>query len=125
MINLGGIDWELKTLARNPEFNYQEEFVERKMISGKVRRIYKGKRMTFTATYGYLTDTQISNLYSLLDSQRNNGYVSATITTPSGTFEGNASIEIDDSQKRFTHSDSLGWIWTNWVIIITAIDLIK
>ena len=125
MINLGGIDWELKTLARNPEFNYQEEFVERKMISGKVRRIYKGKRMTFTATYGYLTDTQISNMYSLLDSQRNNGYVSATITTPSGTFEGNASIEIDDSQKRFTHSDSLGWIWTNWVIIITAIDLIK
>lgn len=125
MINLGGINWELKTLARNPEFNYQEEFVERKMISGKVRRIYKGKRMTFTATYGYLTDTQISNLYSLLDSQRSNGYVSATITTPSGTFEGNVSIEIDDSQKRYTHSDSLGWIWTNWVIILTAIDLVK
>ena len=125
MINLGGIDWELKTLAPNPEFNYQEEYVERKMISGKVRRIYKGKRMTFTATYGYLTDTQISNLYSLLDSQRTNGYVSATITTPSGTFEGNVSIEIDDSQKRYTHSDSLGWIWTNWVIILTAIDLVK
>lgn len=125
MINLGGINWELKTLAPDPEFNYQEEFVERKMISGKVRRIYKGKRMTFTATYGYLTDTQISNLYSLLDSQRSNGYVSATITTPSGTFEGNVSIEIDDSQKRYTHSDSLGWIWTNWVIILTAIDLVK
>jgi len=125
MINLGGINWELKTLAPDPEFNYEEEFVERKMISGKVRRIYKGKRMTFTATYGYLTDTQISNLYSLLDSQRSNGYVSATITTPSGTFEGNVSIEIDDSQKRYTHSDSLGWIWTNWVIILTAIDLVK
>lgn len=125
MINLGGINWELKTLAPDPEFNYQEEFVERKMISGKVRRIYKGKRMTFTATYGYLTDAQISNLYSLLDSQRSNGYVSATITTPSGTFEGNVSIEIDDSQKRYTHSDSLGWIWTNWVIILTAIDLVK
>lgn len=125
MINLGGINWELKTLAPDPEFNYEEEFVERKMISGKVRRIYKGKRMTFTAKYGYLTDTQISNLYSLLDSQRSNGYVSATITTPSGTFEGNVSIEIDDSQKRYTHSDSLGWIWTNWVIILTAIDLVK
>mgnify|MGYP000950523092 CR=1 FL=1 len=125
MINLGGINWELKTLAPDPEFNYEEEFVERKMISGKVRRIYKGKRMTFTAVYGYLTDTQISNLYSLLDSQRSNGYVSATITTPSGTFEGNVSIGIDDSQKRYTHSDSLGWIWTNWVIILTAIDLVK
>lgn len=125
MINLGGIDFELNTLAPNPEFNYEEEYVERKMISGKLREIYKGKRMTFTATYAYLNSTQISQLYSLLDQQRANGCVSATITTPSGTFEGNVTITIDDTQKRFTYNSSLGWIWSNWVILLTAVDLIK
>jgi len=125
MINIGGIDFELDTLASNPEFNYEEEFVELKMISGKIRNIYKGKRMSFTATYAYLNSTQISDLYSLLDLQRTNGYVSAVITTPSGEFSGNVTISIDDSQKRFSYNEKLGWIWTNWVIIFTAVDLIK
>ena len=125
MINIGGIDFELKTLAPNPEFSYEEEYVERKMISGKLRKIYKGKRMNFTATYAYLTSTQINNLYSLLDQQRTNGFVSASITTPSGAFEGNVTITIDDTQKRFTYNSTLGWIWSNWVIVLTAVDLIK
>lgn len=123
MINLGGIDFELSTLKGNCDFNYVDEYIERKMISGKIRRIYKGKRLTMTLTYGFLTDAQISNVYSLIASQRNNGYVSAAITTPDSSFEGNVTINIDDDQKRFAYSNGK-WIWTNWVLTLQAIDLV-
>lgn len=127
MINLGGIDFELDTLAPNPEFNYQDEFIERKMISGKIRRIYKGKRMTMTLVYGYLTDSQVSNLYSLISSQITNGFISAAITTSNNqTFQGNVNISLDESQKRFKYdSSSSKWIWSNWKVVLTAVDLVQ
>jgi hypothetical protein len=123
MINLGGIDFELNTLAPNPEFNYQQVYVERTMISGKIRRIYKGKRMTMALVYGYLTEKQISDLYGLLASQQTNGFISAAITTPSGDFSGNVMIDIDESQKRFKIVDGKG-VWSNWVINLTGVDLL-
>jgi hypothetical protein len=123
MINLGGIDFELNTLAPNPEFNYQQVYVERTMISGKIRRIYKGKRFTMSIAYGYLTDQQISNLYGLLSSQSQNGFISAAITTPDGSFTGNVMIDIDESQKRFKIVDGKG-VWSNWVINLTGVDLL-
>jgi hypothetical protein len=123
MINLGGIDFELNTLAPNPEFNYQQVYVERTMISGKIRRIYKGKRMTMALVYGYLTEKQISDLYGLLASQQTNGFISAAITTPRGDFSGNVMIDIDESQKRFKIVDGKG-VWSNWVINLTGVDLL-
>jgi hypothetical protein len=122
MINLGGIDFELPTMAPNPTFNYEQVYVERTMISGKLKRIYKGKRFTMSIAYGYLTDQQISNLYGLLNSQSINGFISASITTPDGNFTGNVMIDIDESQKRFTMKDGKG-IWTNWVVNLTGVDL--
>lgn len=124
MISLGGIDFELATIAPNPEFNYEDEYVERKMLSGKVRRFYKGKRMTLSLSYAYLTDQQISNLYSLLDSQRTNGYIPAIITAPSGTFTGNVHITIDESQKRFALIEGK-WVWSYWKVLLEAVDLIS
>lgn len=124
MINLGGIDFELNTLAPNPTFNYVDEYIERKMLSGKIRRIYKGKRFNAELTYGYLTEQQISNLYGLLNSQQNNGFINATITMPNDTFNGNINISIDEGQKRYAYINNQ-WIWTNWKIIIDGVDLIK
>ena len=60
MINLGGYDFELGTLASNPKFGYITEYREYKTISGKIRRDVKGKRFQGTFSYGYLTATEIS-----------------------------------------------------------------
>jgi hypothetical protein len=124
MINLGGIDFELPTLAPNPEFNWQEEYVERKMLSGKIRRVYKGRRFTMTLVYGYLTEQQASDLYGLLASQQSNGYVAAAVTTPDGSFSGNVTIDVDESQKRFKIADGKG-VWSNWVLTLSGTDLQK
>ena len=124
MINLGGIDFELNTLAPNPTFNYIDEYIERKMLSGKIRRIYKGKRFNCELVFGYLNEQQISNLYGLLNSQQKNGFISATITMPNGSFSGNVNLTIDEGQKRYAYINNK-WIWTNWKIIIDGVDLIK
>ena len=124
MINLGGIDFELNTLAPNPTFNYIDEYIERKMLSGKIRRIYKGKRFNCELVFVYLNEQQISNLYGLLNSQQNNGFISATITMPNGSFSGNVNLTIDEGQKRYAYINNK-WIWTNWKIIIDGVDLIK
>jgi hypothetical protein len=124
VINLGGIDFELPTLAPNPSFNWVQEYVERQMLSGKMRRVYKGRRFSATLTYGYLTDQQVSDLYGLLSSQQQNGYVAASMTTPDGTFAGNVTIDVDESQKRFTLKDGKG-VWSNWILTIKGVDLQK
>ena len=44
MINLGGIDFELETIGKEPQFGFSAEYREFKTISGKIRRDAKGKR---------------------------------------------------------------------------------
>ena len=123
MINLGGIDFELQTMAPEPTFNYEEVYVEKTMISGKLVRIYKGKRFTMSMAFVYLTDQQIINLYGLLSSQSQNGFITASITTPSGTFSGNVLIDVDESQKRFAIKEGKG-IWSNWIVNVKGVNLL-
>lgn len=124
MINLGGIDFELKTMNKNPSFYFAEEFIERKMISGKVRRKYKGKRLIVELSYAYLTEQQISDLYGLLNSQQINGSIPAIIDTFNGPFTGDVNISIDEGQKRFKYDQNTNnWIWTNWNVSIIGTDL--
>lgn len=119
MINLGGYDFELGTLASNPKFGYITEYREYKTISGKIRRDVKGKRFQGTFSYGYLTATEISNINSLLDTQKTAGYISAEIETSDGTFTGNVFLTIDDTQVRFSAGK-----WVDWKIIVTGVDLV-
>lgn len=124
MIKLGGIDFELATLAPNPKFGYTYEYVEKKMISGRIRRIYKGRRAQIELSYGYLTDEQISNLDGLIRSQLQNGYVSVEIDMPKGEFIGEANITINNLQSRYAYINKK-WVWTNYEIIITGTTYMK
>lgn len=119
MINLGGYDFELGTLASNPKFGYIAEYREYKAVSGKIRRDVKGKRFQGTFSYAYLTDTEIGYVNSLLDAQKISGYISAEIETADGTFTGNVFLTIDDTQVRFSQGK-----WLNWKLVVTGVDLV-
>ena len=88
-------------------------------MSGKIRRDVKGKRFQGTFSYGYLTATEISNINSLLDTQKTSGYISAEIETADGTFEGDVFLTVDDTQVRFSAGK-----WVDWKIVVTGVDLV-
>ena len=123
MIALNGVDFEINTMAANPKFGYVDEFREYPMLSGKIRRDIKGKRFSAEIAYGYLTDLQIASVYDLLDAQKTAGYLTAEITMPGGTFEGNVFLSVNNSQSRYYIKDGVG-CWTNWRIILTGVDLV-
>lgn len=124
MIKLGGVDFELKTLAPNPKFGYTFEYVEKKMISGRVRRIYRGRRVQVELNYGYLTDEQISNLDGLMKSQNQNGFISIELDMPNGSFIGDANISVNNLQSRYAYINGK-WVWTNYEIILTGTSYVK
>lgn len=124
MIKLGGIDFELKTLAPNPKFGYTFEYVEKKMISGRVRRIYRGRRVQVELNYGYLTNEQISNLDGLMKSQNQNGFISIELDMPNGSFIGDANISVNNLQSRYAYINGK-WVWTNYEIILTGTSYVK
>lgn len=119
MINLGGYDFELETLASNPKFGYTTEYREYNTVSGKLRRDVKGKRFSGTFSYAYLTTAEIGYVNALLDAQKTVGYISAEIDTSDGTFTGNVFLTIDDTQVRFSAGK-----WINWKIVVTGVDLV-
>lgn len=119
MINLGGYDFELETLASNPKFGYITEYREYKTVSGKIRRDVKGKRFSGTFSYGYLTATEIGYVNALLEAQKTSGYISARIDTADGTFDGNVFLSVDDTQVRFSAGK-----WVDWKIVVTGVDLV-
>lgn len=123
MLTINGIDMELPQMGREPTMGYADEYVEKTMISGKIRRIYKGRRFYANFSYAFLTAEQRATVNSLLAAQRQNGYLDVQISSPFGSYNGQAIIELGQEQTRFAYSDVLGeYVWTNWDLTLKGVD---
>lgn len=122
MLKIEGVDFELPQMGREPSMGYSDEYTEKTMISGKIRRIYKGKRLYATFSYAFLTDEQISAMDELLSTQRQNGYLNVEISTPYGEYTGGAIIELNSDQTRYKYDSTTGkYVWTNWSLSLKAV----
>lgn len=123
MLTINGIDMELPQIGREPTMGYSDEYVEKTMISGKIRRIYKGRRFYANFSYAFLTAEQRATVNSLLAAQRQNGYLDVQISSPFGSYNGQAIIELGQEQTRFKYDETLGdYVWTNWQLTLKAVD---
>ena len=123
MLTINGIDMELPQIGREPTMGYADEYVEKTMISGKIRRIYKGRRFYANFSYGFLTEEQRATMNSLLAAQRQNGYLTVQISSPYGTYNGQAIIELGQEQTRFKYDEEAqDYVWTNWTLTLKGVD---
>lgn len=123
MLKINNIDMELPQMGREPTMGYADEYVEKTMISGKIRRIYKGRRFYANFSYALLTAEQRATVNSLLAAQRQNGYLTVQISSPFGTYNGQAIIELGQEQTRFKYDETLGeYVWINWQLTLKAVD---
>lgn len=123
MLTINGIDMELPQIGREPTMGYADEYTEKTMISGKIRRIYKGRRFYANFSYGFLTAEQRATINSLLAAQRQNGYLTVQISSPYGTYNGQAIIELGQEQTRFKYDEEAqDYVWTNWTLTLKGVD---
>ena len=123
MLTINNIDMELPQMGKEPQMGYAEEYVEKTMLSGKIRRIYRGKRFYATFSYAYLTSEQRTIIQQLLAAQEQSGYVTVQISSPYGTFSGQAIMEVNQQQTRFAYSDVLkDYVWVNWQITVKGVE---
>ena len=123
MLTINNIDMELPQMGKEPQMGYAEEYVEKTMLSGKIRRIYRGKRFYATFSYAYLTSEQRTIIQQLLAAQEQSGYVSVQISSPYGTFSGQAIMELNQQQTRFAYSEVLGdYVWVDWQITVKSVE---
>ena len=123
MLKINNIDMELPQIGKEPKMGYAEEYVEKTMLSGKIRRIYRGKRFYATFSYAYLTSEQRTIIQQLLAAQEQSGYVTVQISSPYGTFSGQAIMELNQQQTRFAYSDVLGdYVWVDWQITVKGVE---
>lgn len=123
MLMINNIDMELPQIGREPTMGYADEYIEKTMISGKIRRIYKGRRFYANFSYGFLTAEQRAIVNSLLAAQRQYGYLSVQISSPYGTYNGQAIIELGQEQTRFKYDEEAqDYVWTNWTLTLKGVD---
>ena len=123
MLTINGIDMELPQIGREPTMGYADEYVEKTMISGKIRRIYKGRRFYANFSYAFLTAEQRATVNSLLAAQRQNGYLNVQISSPFGSYNGQAIIELGQEQTRFKYDETAGdYVWINWTLTLKGVD---
>lgn len=122
MLKINNVDMEFPQMGREPTMGYTDEYVEKTMISGKIRRIYKGRRFSATFSYAYLTSSQRNTLDTLLAAQRQNGYLIAQIDSPFGTYNGQVIMTLDKEQTRFKYDETLGeYVWVNWQLTLKGV----
>ena len=123
MLTINNIDMELPQMGKEPQMGYAEEYVEKTMLSGKIRRIYRGKRFYATFSYAYLTSEQRTTIQQLLAAQEQSGYVTVQISSPYGTFSGQAIMELNQQQTRFAYSEVLkDYVWVDWQITVKGVE---
>lgn len=121
MLIINGTEWELPQINKEPEMGYADEYIEKTMISGRIRRIYRGKRFYAKFSYPFLLQEQIDQLNQLLAAQRRTGTLSVEISAPNDSYKGEAILEVNDRQKRFKFNAKTNEaVWTNWQLNIKA-----
>lgn len=119
MLKIENVDLEYPQIGKEPTMGYSDEYIEKTMMSGLIKRIYKGKRFYATFSYPYLLERERATLNSLLNTQRVQGYLNVVIDTPFGQYSGQAILELSNDQTRFMYSNVLDdYVWTNWSITL-------
>lgn len=119
MLKVENINIEYPQIGKEPTMGYSDEYVEKTMMSGLIKRIYKGKRFYATFSYPYLLENERATINSLLATQRTQGYLNVVIDTPFGQYSGQAILELGNDQTRFMYSNVLqDYVWTNWSITL-------
>lgn len=119
MLKVENINIEYPQIGKEPTMGYSDEYVEKTMMSGLIKRIYKGKRFYATFSYPYLLENERATINSLLATQRTQGYLNVVIDTPFGQYAGQAILELGNDQTRFMYSNVLqDYVWTNWSITL-------
>ena len=122
MLKINGIDMELPQIGKEPKMGYKDEYIEKTMISGRIRRIYKGRRFYANFSYGFLTAAQRATVNSLLSAQRQNGYLDVQISTPFGSYNGQAVIELNSNQTRFAYDETAqDYVWIDWSLELKGV----
>ena len=122
MLKINGIDMELPQIGKEPTMGYEDEYIEKTMISGRIRRIYKGRRFYANFSYGFLTAEQRATVNSLLSAQRQNGYLDVQISTPFGSYNGQAVIELNSNQTRFAYDETAqDYVWIDWALELKGV----
>lgn len=123
MFTINGQDWELPQSGHEPTMGYSDEYIEKTMISGKIRRIYCGRRFYAHFSYPFLSDSQMTSLEALYATQRRDGSLTVEIDSPYGSWRGAAILDGNNNQRRFTSDPTTGERkWLDWNISITAVD---
>lgn len=123
MLIINDINFELPQMGREPTMGYADEYIEKTMISGKIRRIYKGRRFYAKFSYAFLTAEQRATVNSLLAAQRQNGYLTVQISSPFGSYNGQAIIELGQEQTRFKYDETAqDYVWINWQLTLKGVD---
>ena len=123
MLIINDINFELPQMGHEPTMGYADEYIEKTMISGKIRRIYKGRRFYANFSYAFLTAEQRSTVNSLLATQRQNGYLTVQISSPFGSYNGQAIIELGQEQTRFKYDETAqDYVWINWQLTLKGVD---
>lgn len=124
MLTINGQNWELpQGNYTEPTIGYEDEFIEKVMISGKIRRIYKGRRFYAKFYYGFLSERQILEMRELLSTQRSDGYLTVTADTAYGIFSGQAIVDLNNNQRSFEYDAITGEKnWLDWTLTIKAVD---
>lgn len=119
MLKVENINIEYPQIGKEPTMGYSDEYIEKTMMSGLIKRIYKGKRFYATFSYPYLLEKERATINSLLATQRSQGYLNVVIDTPFGQYAGQAILELGNDQTRFMYSNVLqDYVWTNWSITL-------
>ena len=123
MLTINNVNMELPQMGREPTMGYADEYIEKTMISGKIRRIYKGRRFYANFSYAFLTAEQRATVNSLLAAQRQNGYLDVQISSPFGSYNGQAIIELGQEQTRFKYDETAqDYVWINWTLTLKGVD---
>lgn len=122
MLKINNVDLELPQIGKEPTMGYEDEYVEKTMISGRIRRIYKGRRFYANFSYAFLTAEQRNTINTLLAAQQQNGYLNVQIDSPYGSYNGQAVMELNSDQARFCYSDVLqDYVWINWELELKGV----
>lgn len=124
MLKLNNVDFELPTLCREPSCGYTLEYNEYKMISGRVRRVTKGRRFSATFSFAALTDEQLSSLKAALNAMQADGHIYMEMETGVDTFKGEVLLTMNSEQTRFRYdSEKKQGVWVNWSFTAQSMDL--
>lgn len=113
MFKINDVNFELSQIGAIT-CGYSDEYIEKTMLSGEIKRIYYGKRFLLTVTFAFLTNTQISDLKTIFDSQKNIGYVNLEFDNQYGKYEGEAFLDISNKQTRFKINEDGTSTWIDW-----------